>query len=140
MFHLNSNKNKKVYFNVTKKYVAPKSKIKIIVNAVGFVAENLDLGYGSASVKLFHFYNKSDTVYLLTSPENIDYISYKNIKKAFNCNPIEKEKLYDYLVENNFKNLDKNEISELRDAMTYINYGAKTTYSKGQTKFIELEE
>jgi hypothetical protein len=49
---------------------------------------------------------------------------------------MQKEKLYDYLVSVGFKELDKNEIAELRDAMTLINYGHKAGFRHGQTKYI----
>ena len=46
--------------------------------------------------------------------------------------------LFDFLKEKGFKNLDENEIAELRNAMTLINYGPKVTFLLGQTKFIDV--
>jgi hypothetical protein len=131
--------NPEIFYNeITKTYFAPKSKIKIIVNSKSYVNENSDLGNGNAFVKLFSTDIKKDTVYLKTTTENIDFISYKNKKIKFECSQMDKHKLFDYLISISFSNLDKNEIAELRDAMTFINYGPKATFLKGQTKFIEV--
>lgn len=133
--------NPKIFYtDVTKIYFAPKSNIKIIIHSKSQVDENKDLGNGKAFVKLFIVNQKYDMVFLETSPENIDFITYKNKKINFECSQMQKNKLFDFLKANNFKNLDKNEISELRDAMTLINYGSKATYLKGQTKFIVVEK
>lgn len=107
-----------------------------MVHATGFVDEDSDLGNGQATVKLFSLANKLESVYLKTSPESIDFITYKSKKISFECSQMEKQKLFDYLISIGFKNINSNEISELRDAMTFINYGAKATLLKGQTKYI----
>lgn len=139
-FYFNSNKPNVFYHEITKIYCAPKSKIKIIVNSKSYVYENSDLGNGNAFVKLFLTNLKSDTVFLKTTPENINFITFRNNKIPFECGQMEKHKLYDYLISIGFKNLNKNEISELRDAMTLINYGPKATFLEGQTKFIIVEK
>jgi hypothetical protein len=133
--------NPEIFYNeITKIYYAPKSKIKIIINSKNYVVQNQDLGTGTAFVKLYVLNAKTDTVYLKTSPENIDFITFKNKKIPFDCGQMEKHKLFDYLTSINFKNLNKNEINELRNAMTFINYGLKATLLKGQTKFIKVVE
>lgn len=124
------------YNEVIKKYYAPKSNLKIIVHSKNYVDETSDLGNGNAFVKLFKLNQDCDTVFLKTSPENIDFITYKNKKIKFECSQMQLHNLFDFLKENGFKNLDKNEIAELRDAMTFINYGPKATYLEGQTKYI----
>lgn len=138
--YLQSNKPNVFYTEIIKIYFAPKSKIKIVVHSKSQVESNSDLGYGSATVKLFVENTKRDTIYLKTTPENIDSITYKNKKIKFECSQMHKNKLYDYLCMIGFKNLNSNEIAELRDAMTLINYGPKATFLKGQTKFIVVEK
>ena len=142
LYQLDFFQNKpKIYYNETSKiYFAPKSQIKIIVNSKSYVDANSDLGNGTAFVKLFSTNIKSDTVYLKTSPENIDYITFHQKKIPFECPQMERNKLYKYLLSIGFKNLNQSEISELRDAMTFINYGPKATILKGQTKFVEVED
>jgi hypothetical protein len=139
-FNFGNNKNKITYNEVSKTYYAPKSKIKIIVNSKNYADQNQDLGNGTAFVKLFVVNAKNDTVYLKTSPENIDFITYKNKRNPFDCSQLENHKLHDYLILIGFKKLNKNEIAELRNAMTLINYGPKATLLKDQTKFIEVLE
>jgi hypothetical protein len=135
-----SNKPNVFYTEIIKIYFASKSKIKILVHSKSYVDENSDLGYGNATVKLFVVNQKKDTVYLKTSQENIDFIKYKNKKIKFECSQMQKNKLYDYLIMIGFKNVNRNEIAELRDAMTLINYGPKATFLKGQTKFIVVKK
>ncbi len=79
-------------------------------------------------------------MFLKTSPENIDTIIYKGQTTPFSCSQMEKEKFYDYLVSVGYKELNKNEITELRDAMTFINYGHKAGFYEGQTKYIIVGE
>ena len=133
--YLDSN-SKIFYSDITKTYYAPKSNLKIIVHSKNYVDEASDLGNGNAFVKLFQVNSKHDTVFLKTSPENIDFITYQNKKIEFECSQLQPNNLSDFLKKIGFKNLDKNEIAELRDAMTYINYGPKATFLAGQTKFI----
>lgn len=128
------------YYESSKIYYAPKSNIKIEVYSKSHVNQDFDLGYGNASIKLYRFNQKSDTVFLKTTPENIDFITFRNNKIKFECSQMQPHNLFDFLKENGFKNLDKNEIAELRDAMTLINYGPKATLLKGQTKFIKVDE
>ncbi len=131
----------KIYYNdITKIYFAPKSKIRIIVHSKNCVGENSDLGNGKAFVKLYQENSINDTVFLNTSSENIDFITFQKNKIPFECSQMQKNKLYDYLNAIGFENLDKNEIAELRDAMTLINYGLKATFLEGQTKFITVEK
>ncbi len=139
-FILSPNITSKEYHEITKIYFAPKSKVKIKVISKNYVPEDSDLGNGSAFVKLFATDNKTDTVFLKTSPENIDFINYKNHTIKFDCNQMQKENLYNYLISAGFQNLNRNEIIEIRDAMTLINYGSKAIFLKGQTKFIIVEE
>ncbi len=135
----NARANEKVFFSTQKTFTAPKSKIKIEVKTSGYFIDNNDFGSGTSNVKLFGYPSKTDTLQLRTSPENIDSIIHKNTKIVFNCGSMQKNELYKYLISIGYKNLDKNEISELRDAMTFINYGPKAGFVKGQTKFIEVE-
>jgi hypothetical protein len=135
-----SSKSNVFYYEITKTYFAPKSKIKVLVHSKNYVDENSDLGNGNAFVKLFSTNIKSDTVFLKTSSENIDFITFRKNKIPFKCSQMEKHKLLDYLISIDFHNLNTNEISELRDVMTLINYGPKATFLKGQTKFIEVQE
>ncbi len=137
---LKTAKPKTIYNQSSKVYFAPKSGIKIEINSKSYVDENSDLGNGNAFVKLYNTNQKIDTVFLKTSPENIDFITYKSRKIKFVCSQLEQNKLYDYLISIGFKNLNKNEIAELRDAMTLINYGPKATFLEGQTKFITVEK
>ena len=128
-----------VHFNeVIKKYYAPKSDLKIIVHSKNYVDEASDLGNGNAFVKLFKLNQKCDTVFLITSPENIDFITFRKKKIKFECSQMQPNNLFDFLKEKGFKNLDENEIAELRNAMTLINYGPKVTFLVGQTKFIDV--
>jgi hypothetical protein len=128
------------YFKDTATFIAPKSKLKIDITSSGYVPNGADLGNGKGFVKLSLIGTKSDTMFLKTSPENIDTIIYKHKTIPFSCSQMEKGKFYQYLDSIGFKHLDKNEISELRDAMTLINYGHKAGFIKGQTKFIEVGE
>ncbi len=128
------------YQKISKMYFAPKSHIKIQVISKSYVENHSDLGNGNAIVKLYSTNKKSDTLLLKTSPENIDFIEFRNQKIKFECSQMEKYRLYDFLVSVGFQNLNQNEISELRDAMTLINYGSKATFLKGQTKFVEVEK
>ncbi len=107
-----------------------------MVHATGYVDKDSDLGNGKATVKLFSLTNKLEPVYLKTSPESIDFITYKSKKISFECSQMEKQKLFDYLISIGFQNINKNEINELRDAMTFINYGPKAILLQGQTKYI----
>jgi hypothetical protein len=54
--------------------------------------------------------SKTDTMFLKTSPENIDTIIYKGKKTPFSCSQMEKEKLYDYLVSVGYKDLEKTKL------------------------------
>lgn len=123
-------------FQDTAYFTAPISNLEIEVISSGSVPEGHDLGYGNATVKMYRIDTTSDTMYLKTSPENIDSISYKGQTIAFSCSQMEKHLFYDYLVSVGFVQIDENEISELRDAMTFINYGHKIGFIKGQTKYI----
>lgn len=123
-------------FQDTATFTAPKSELEIVITSSGFVPDGADLGDGKGSVKMYSTNTKADTMYLKTSPENIDTIIYKGKTTPFSCSQMEKEKFYDFLVSVGYKQLDKNEISELRDAMTFINYGHKAGFYEGQTKYI----
>lgn len=123
-------------FQDTATYIAPKSKLEIIISAAGFVPEGADYGNGKSFVKMYSTDMKTDTMILITSPENIDTITYKGKTIPFSCRQIEKSKLYDYMISVGYKQIDLNEITELRDAITLINYGHKTGFYAGQTKHI----
>lgn len=79
-------------------------------------------------------------MYLKTYDENIDTIIYKGKITSFICNQMRKDNFYNYLDSVGFKKLDENEIIELRDAMTSINYGHKAGFCKGQTRYIIVGE
>jgi len=125
-------------FQDTGTFTAPKSKIEIVITSSGFVPDGADLGDGKSFVKLYSIETSMDTMFLKTSPGNIDTITYKGKKIPFSCSQMEKDKFYDYLVSVGYKQLDKNEIAELRDAMTFINYGPKVGFYAGQTKHIVM--
>lgn len=127
-------------FSDTATFYAPKSKIKIVVFSMGHVPEGADLGDGRGLVELTFSEQYSDTLWLSTSPENIDTITYKHQKTPFSCDQMNKITFYNFLDSAGFKHLDKNEISELRDAMTFINYGHKVGFVQGQTKYIQVIE
>ena len=127
-------------FRDTAIFTAPKSKLEIFITSSGFVPDGADLGAGKGYVKMYSTDIKTDTMFLKTSPENIDTIIYKGKTTPFNCSQMGKEKFYDFLVSAGYKQLDKNEISELRDAMTFINYGHKAGFCEGQTKYILVGE
>lgn len=128
------------FFQDTATFTAPKSKLEIIITSSGFVPDGADLGEGKSFVKMYSTDINTDTMYLKTSPENIDTIIYKGKTTPFSCSQMEKEKFYDFLVSVGYKHIDRNEISELRDAMTLINYGHKVGFCEGQTKFITVGE
>src|SRR5258705_1233338 len=121
-------------FSDTATFYAPKSNIKIVVFSKGYVPKGADLGDGRGLVELTFTNHYSDTLRLLTSPENIDTIIYKDKTIPFYCNQMDKTTLFNFLDSAGFKHLDTNEISELRDAMTFINYGHKAGFAEGQTK------
>jgi hypothetical protein len=127
-------------FQDTATFTAPKSKLEIVITTSGFVPDGADLGDGKGFVKMYSTNIKTDTMFLKTSPENIDTIIYKGQTTPFSCSQMEKEKFYDYLVSVGYKELNKNEITELRDAMTFINYGHKAGFYEGQTKYIIVGE
>lgn len=127
-------------FQDTATFTAPKSELEIVIISSGFVPDGADLGDGKGFVKMYSTNTKTDTMYLKTSPENIDTIIYKGETTPFSCSQMEKEKFYDFLVSVGYKKLDKNEITELRDAMTFINYGHKAGFCEGQTKYILVGE
>ena len=127
-------------FQDTATFTASKSKLEIIITSSGFVPDGADLGDGKGYVKMYSTDIKTDTMFLKTSPENIDTIIYKGKTTPFSCSQMEKEKFYDFLVSVGYKQLDKNEISELRDAMTFINYGHKAGFYEGQTKYVLVGE
>lgn len=127
-------------FQDTATFTAPKSKLEIIITSSGFVPDGADLGDGKGYVKMYSTDLRTDTMFLKTSPENIDTIIYKGKTAPFSCSQMEKEKFYDFLISVGYKQLDKNEISELRDTMTFINYGHKAGFCEGQTKYILVGE
>jgi hypothetical protein len=127
-------------FSDTATFYAPKSKIKLTVFSTGHVIKDADLGRGKGSAELVFAEKYTDTLKLITSPENIDTIIYKGRILPFHCDQVNKIKLYNFLDSAGFKYLDRNEISELRDAMTFINYGHKAGFYYGQTKYIQINE
>jgi hypothetical protein len=127
-------------FSDTATFYAPKSKVKIVVFSRGQVPKGADLGDGRGLVELTFAERYNDTLSLLTSPENIDTIVYKDKKIPFYCDQMNKIALYNFLDSVGFEHLDKNEISELRDAMTFVNYGHKAGFADGQTKYIQIKE
>lgn len=127
-------------FQDTATYTAPKSKLEVIISTSGFVPKGADLGDGKGFVKMYSTDTKKDTLFLITSPENIDTIIYKGETIPFSCSQMEKDKFYNYLVSVGYKHIDLNEMAELRDAITLINYGHKAGFCKGQTKFIIVGE
>ena len=126
-------------FNDTAIYTATNSGIQAEIISQGSVKDGSDLGDGFGRVKLYLLDQKEDTFFLKTSPENIDSITYRNLAISFSSSHMEKDKLYDYLDSMGIKNLNRNEISELQDAITLINYGHKAVFLKGQTKFIMVD-
>jgi len=129
-----------IHFQDTATYTAPKSRLEIKIVSLGFVPDGEDLGNEAGFVKMYSTDIEAATMFLKTTPENIDTIIYKGKTTAFSCSQIEKEKFYEYLVSVGYKELDKNEITELRDAMTLINYGHKAGFCEGQTKYILVGE
>lgn len=127
-------------FQDTALFTAPNSKLAIYITTSGFVPQGHDLGTGTALVKMYATDTVTDTMFLRTSPENIDSILYKGKTIPFNCSQMEATNLYYHLDTIGYKNLDLNEIVELRDAMTLINYGPKAGYLEGQTKYIIVGE
>ena len=75
-----------------------------------------------------------------TTPVNIDTIFYKGNGIPFHGDQVPKPSLYQFPDSAGFKNLDANEISELTDAITLINYGHKAGFAEGQTKYIQNKE
>jgi hypothetical protein len=127
-------------FSDTATFYAPKSKVKIVVFSKGHVPNGEDLGDGRGLAELTFTEHYNDTLRLSTSPENIDIIVYKDKRISFHCDQMNKIALYNFLDSAGYKHLDKNEISELRDAMTFINYGHKVGFADGQTKYIQIKE
>jgi hypothetical protein len=124
----------------TATFYAPQSNIKAVVISKGHVAKGADLGDGKGIVELTFGKQSTDTLKFLTSPENIDTIIYKGNKIPFRCDQLNKITLYNFLDSIGLKNLNKDEISELRDAVTFINYGHKAGFVEGQTKHIQILE
>jgi hypothetical protein len=123
-------------FNDTALFTAPKSNVQIVVSSIGYVPNGADLGSGKAYVKFFATDNRFDTIFMKTSPENIDTIFHSGKPVPFSCSQMEQGKFYEFLKSIGLTRLDSNEISELRDAMTFINYGHKAGFVQGQTKYI----
>ncbi|GHC50770.1 hypothetical protein [Ulvibacter litoralis] len=119
-------------------FYAPKSKVEVRIVSEGFVPQGDDFGTGAGKAMLTFKEHYTDTLYLQTSPENIDTISYQHKKIPFKCTQMNKEAFFNFLDSVGYKGLDRNEIMELRDAITLINYGPKASVTENQTQYIKI--
>ncbi|WP_339837944.1 hypothetical protein [uncultured Maribacter sp.] len=126
------------HFNDTAIYYAPKSDFKIIIQTSGFVPDGHDLGDGKANIKMFRTKSKLDTIRLKTSTTEGNSITWNQHTEPIQFSKNHPDKLYDFLDSVGINNIDSNEIAELTEAMVNVNFGHKSAFCEGQTKYIEV--
>lgn len=127
-------------FQSTAVYTAPKSQLELRIASSGFVLKGDDLGEGTAFVKVYGTTKIADTLYLRTSPETIDSLRYKEASSSFTWSREDTSQFYSFLIALGYQGIDKNEVYELLEAMTVINYGPKAQFMEGQTEYIVVSE
>ena len=126
------------HFNDTAIYYAPKSDFKVIIHTSGFVPDGHDMGEGKGNVKLFRTESEMDTIRITTSTNEGNSITWNSQTDSIEFSWTDPDRLYTYLDSVGLENLDKNEIAELTEAIVNVNYGHKSGFCKGQTKYIEV--